>query len=85
MNRSFNLNNDATHEARRTQELDEILSNCHYYLDIHQTKKDPSVPFLYSRFKRPHSNLQDRFYQEQTLFVIGDNHSLLRGCVLMNM
>lgn len=52
MNRSFNLNNDVTHEARRTQELDEILSNCHYYLDIHQTKKRSQCPFFIFPFQK---------------------------------
>lgn len=52
MNRSFNMDDLATHEARRTKELEVILKETAFYLDIHQTKKASDNAFFIFPFKK---------------------------------
>ena len=52
MNRSFNMEEFATHEARRAKELDEVMLGARYYLDIHQTKMHSSTGFFIFPFKK---------------------------------
>ena len=58
MNRSFNMDDMATHEARRTKELEHILLESTFYLDIHQTKRSLLVAFIF-RSKKSLLSLQD--------------------------
>lgn len=46
MNRSFNMNDFATHEARRAKEIEPFLLKSEFYLDIHQTKRPSKFGFF---------------------------------------
>jgi predicted deacylase len=52
MNRSFNMDDMSTHEARRAKDLEEIMLGAGYYLDIHQTKKKSESGFFIFPFKK---------------------------------
>lgn len=52
MNRSFNMEDMATHEARRAKELEGIMQEAGFYLDIHQTKKKSECGFFIFPFKK---------------------------------
>jgi succinylglutamate desuccinylase len=52
MNRSFNMDDLVTHEARRAKDLESIMLGAGFYLDIHQTKKKSSTGFFIFPFKK---------------------------------
>ena len=85
MNRSFNMDDLATHEARRTKELENIMLNAGFYLDIHQTKKKSSTGFFIFPFKKESFEFARSLMPRTPIVTHWGTRFQLRECVQMNL